>query len=643
MAFPGLEYERTTRHPISYTSFSGTDISAQMLVPNESTPLDMGELQTISYSMHRESVPVRVLGRVNPLGFTRGPRCIPASERVYVKGKGLISISDVKEGDLVHSFGDDYNKVLGSYNQGFKLCYNLQLKNGHAITASHDHPILTDRGWVKVEDLTEGDLVATAGLAPSHEQDLDISDDSLRLIAYLIGDGFLMKRAKPSGSIEHRISLSIAYTELDTIGIDSAKAISSIGATYRDIPSHHGGCMSRKISVCLEGHAKTDWKKRKYNDLHFKLQEYGLYGLKSYEKVIPDSFMYGLSSRQISLFLKHLYSTDGHYSLEKSGRLKVVYTSTSEVLIDQIRFLLLKLGITSSKRLKVKAGKVGGKESIVSRHDAWSLEVTDNINVQKFYSRIGIFGKDERVASSIKELRYKTAQPLSIDPKLFLKHAQQAILESGKKLSDFKRFNIFNYNLKLIAPKRAFALAKVIDNLDFTNYVESLVDELIEKDNPIVFQPVSSVEKGINLQVYDLEVEDRHQFVCENIYVHNTIAGSMIFTVFNIYPFYRLAQYKELVRAGTGQSPLFPLADMLPPFDVVLTFSNEYGQFARMKITGMVIVDEGGVMSIEDLITESTFTFMANGIIPLTPHTPGEVAYIENGVPYDRPNIIGAR
>lgn len=94
-----------------------------------------------------------------------------------------------------------------------------------------------------------------------------------------------------------------------------------------------------------------------------------------------------------------------------------------------------------------------------------------------------------------------------------------------------------------------------------------------------------------------------------------TIAGSLIFTVFNEYAFYRIKEYRQIM-AETG---LFfaPLADMLPPFDIVLTFFNEYGLGAKMKIYGVTIVDEGQTMSVDDLITEQTYTFMARGIQPL--------------------------
>ena len=96
-----------------------------------------------------------------------------------------------------------------------------------------------------------------------------------------------------------------------------------------------------------------------------------------------------------------------------------------------------------------------------------------------------------------------------------------------------------------------------------------------------------------------------------------TIAGSLIFTVFNFYAFYKLDQFKRAISIG-----LYPLADMLPPFDVVITYSNEYGALSKMKLYGISIIDEGQTMSIDDLITEQTYTYMARGIQPMTGFAP---------------------
>lgn len=99
-----------------------------------------------------------------------------------------------------------------------------------------------------------------------------------------------------------------------------------------------------------------------------------------------------------------------------------------------------------------------------------------------------------------------------------------------------------------------------------------------------------------------------------------TIAGSLIFTVFNEYVFYRISQYRDYLANRNGF--FAPLADMLPPFDIVISFYNEYGQSSKMKIFGVTIVDEGQTVSIDDLLIEQTYTYMARGIQPMVKLSP---------------------
>lgn len=108
-----------------------------------------------------------------------------------------------------------------------------------------------------------------------------------------------------------------------------------------------------------------------------------------------------------------------------------------------------------------------------------------------------------------------------------------------------------------------------------------------------------------------------------------TIAGSMIFTVFNYYAFYRVKQFQSAINVG-----LYPVADMLAPFDIVITFANELGTFSKMKLFGVTFVDEGGTMSIDDLIIEQTYSWMARGIQPLTGYSPvQQESFVQGDLP----------
>tara|TARA_Y100000034_G_scaffold121544_1_gene165888 strand:- start:137 stop:787 length:651 start_codon:yes stop_codon:yes gene_type:complete len=64
MGTSSLELSRT------YTSFSGVDIRAIV----DGVPI--GQLQAISYAVQREKAPIYVMGKVDPLSFSRGKRGI---------------------------------------------------------------------------------------------------------------------------------------------------------------------------------------------------------------------------------------------------------------------------------------------------------------------------------------------------------------------------------------------------------------------------------------------------------------------------------------------------------------------------------------------------------------------------------------
>ena len=56
-----------------YKSFSGTDTLAFIMMPG-SSPVVIGSLTTVSYSMFRNKKPVVNIGRTNINGVTRGAR-----------------------------------------------------------------------------------------------------------------------------------------------------------------------------------------------------------------------------------------------------------------------------------------------------------------------------------------------------------------------------------------------------------------------------------------------------------------------------------------------------------------------------------------------------------------------------------------
>lgn len=58
--------------------------------------------------------------------------------------------------------------------------------------------------------------------------------------------------------------------------------------------------------------------------------------------------------------------------------------------------------------------------------------------------------------------------------------------------------------------------------------------------------------------------------------------------------------------------------DQIPPFDVVLSAANEYGERASMKVVGIELMNENSGFSIDDIVIEQQFTYVAIDITPWT-------------------------
>ena len=116
-----------------------------------------------------------------------------------------------------------------------------------------------------------------------------------------------------------------------------------------------------------------------------------------------------------------------------------------------------------------------------------------------------------------------------------------------------------------------------------------------------------------------------------------TCAGTLIFTFFNKDTLLDIVRATWAVRGssmdnyitdrfyGSGkiakerdQKVMRPLASDLPPFDIFVLGAPEISPDPVMCfIKGLTIIDEGAVISIDDLITETTYSYLAKEVVPL--------------------------
>ena len=125
------------------------------------------------------------------------------------------------------------------------------------------------------------------------------------------------------------------------------------------------------------------------------------------------------------------------------------------------------------------------------------------------------------------------------------------------------------------------------------------------------------------------------------------IAGSMVFILFDRHALNKIIQSslyvaktdENIVRqADFGLAPV-PVdqvdpnataflstpqyADQIPPFDITLSGANELGQIMSMSIQGAEILNEGSGISIDDIVNEMAFTYVARRVIPWKPFDSG--------------------
>lgn len=109
------EVSAAANEVVKYTSYSGCDIRAIVHFydpnaenKNKSRTKILADVQTLTYSSHREKFPVRTLGRTSVKGYTRGPRTIGGTLIFTVFNKEVLSEMLVQNYQLDSADKDNY-------------------------------------------------------------------------------------------------------------------------------------------------------------------------------------------------------------------------------------------------------------------------------------------------------------------------------------------------------------------------------------------------------------------------------------------------------------------------------------------------------------------------------------------------------
>jgi replicative DNA helicase len=199
-------------------------------------------------------------------------------------------------------------------------------------------------------------------------------------------------------------------------------------------------------------------------------------------KEIPSA-AFTLPRPQLALFLSRLLATGGWASVRpESGRALVGYATVSQRLARHVQHLLLRFGIIAGLRRTIVARQG-------TRWEVWQLEIADPASLRAFAHEITIFGKEAQVREVLAAVEAGRRAP-AVDPLLPAAHAARRDPPGD-------------------GPR---AIAQVLPD----------VDRARPAGGDLYWDEIASIEPAGPRQVYDLTIPETHNFVANDICVHNT-------------------------------------------------------------------------------------------------------------------------
>jgi replicative DNA helicase len=458
-------------------------------------------------------------------------------------------------------------EAIDFIDDGEKPVFRVTTRLGRVIETTLSHPFLTIRGWTPLAGLRPGDRIAVPRRLPvfgTHK----MRECEIKLLAYLIGDGGLTGRTARFTNTNYR--LRDEFTEAAgefggvTVRRERTHGLRAPTLAVTADPMYHftgrhafggrleglirmSGRPSRQIALAAGVHTSSisGWTSGKYapmpaaleklcnvlqvereelvpeglpeiskhsrNRLVRWLDELCLMEKRAAEKSIP-AVIFTLGRDQLALFLNRLFATDGWASVQARGRApQIGYCTTSERLARQIQHLLLRFGIVASLR----------KRSVTyrgSKRFSWQLDITDQAALRTFIEEIGIFGKEaavDCVRRSLEGRNHQTNTDL-IPLEIWQLIAEAKGKESWRALMQRMGLKESNNNLhvgrRALSRKRLAHFAAVLDRKDLRQLSES----------DVYWDRIVSIEHLGNKQVYDLTIPETHNFVANDVCVHNT-------------------------------------------------------------------------------------------------------------------------
>ncbi len=454
-------------------------------------------LSQLSRAVEQRTPQIPRLSDLRESGCLTGDSLIHRSDTgELVAIKDLIGDTDVPVYSMDESYRVVESKMSKIFSTGKKMVYKLKTKSGNEIKASANHPFWRVSGWTRLDELKTGDHIATPKKLNVKNPKNEMSDDEIVLLAHLLGDGCILPKQP------------YHYTSSDKKNIEAVKLAAErlFNINTRTIKQKNWWHIYLPNPTPLargKHHPITNW----FNSLEIER-------VRSFEKTIPQK-VFSLSNEKLSLFLSHLWSTDGHIGTRKiegkSEMATIYYATTSSEMAISVKHLLLRFGIRSKV---CRAEKKGYRPC----YQVW---ITGANHQMKFLKEIGCFGQRGKAIPEIIKLLegIETNTNLDVWPKETWEHFINPLrmernmgwreLSAGIDTS-YSGSSLFKSGIGTMRMER------------MAQYLQSpVLSDMAKAD--IFWDEIVSIEPLGVEEVYDATVPGLHNFVANGIIVENSI------------------------------------------------------------------------------------------------------------------------
>ena len=464
-------------------------------------------------------------------------QCLQLGGNNIFTNNGMINTSDIFRGDITHiQSNDKRNKILNKWinndSDGYEIktsgMYSFSAKNGHRILVSTENGI----EYKNIEDISIGDILPIRIGFNYFGEKVDLPNDDYVVTGYdnnvkiptkitkefayflglICGDGCITKSKNDKN---YRVSFVSGDDELGKKYLHIMKEVFDI----------------TNVSVGYKKNSSSKDIKCKYYNVNSKhlykfLEKCGLSNCGALNKSIP--YVIKSSPKEyVCEFLKGLFDTDGFasFSGKKTNSIMVGLSTSSKKMAEEVRDMLLNIGIFSKITESTKQGKkeiIKGKTSNIST--GYKVYISSAKYISKYMSNISFLLSRKR-AFVENNIKYGARWcDRMIYPKNVMYALKKKIMDKyGKKVgAGYFYKSLGQIHSKYITPERInlFLDSIIKFNCDIKEIDEyKLLKNMYKND----YAFVEVVDKSSRVvKTFDIEVENEHCYWAGGFIHHNS-------------------------------------------------------------------------------------------------------------------------